>query len=723
MTEKQAPPGVEGSGSPKPGNRLAGEKSPYLLQHAHNPVDWHPWGEEAFGRAREQNKMVLISIGYATCHWCHVMERESFEDEELAKYLNEHFVAIKVDREERPDVDKIYMDSLHAMGQQGGWPLNMFTTPDGRPVTGGTYFPPQEMQGRPSFRQVLEMLVNAWEQQREDIYKNADLITEHLQQQARLPGASGLTWSHEPIENAVGQYSQAYDRAHGGFLLQPQNKFPPSMGLLLLLRHHVRTEEATEKATEKVSDHTALEMVEGTLKKMVAGGIYDQLGGGLSRYSTDPQWLVPHFEKMLYDNALFAQALTETYQVTGKPIYRAYAEDVFAYVLRDLSGEEGAFYSAEDADSEGEEGLFYVWEPEEVRALLKPGAAGTADAAAVADAAIAWWDLRPGGNFEHGRSIPNTPRTLGEVARSLDISMDELVERLQVARDTLLAARSQRIRPLRDDKILTSWNALMISALARAGAAFGDDAYIAVALKAGRFLLENLKDGKARLLRRYREGEARYKGYLIDYATLAVACLDLYEATFEQEWFAEALYLMREVNRLFRNEEGPYFDTGNDAEQLLARNMEGYDGVEPSGNSMAAQAFLRLEVYGVSEGFGEDARRIFSGFHQHLEQAGVGFSAMLSALDFFLSPVQEVAIIGDPAAADTQALLKMVRGKYRPNSVLTFSSPDMLEENAALIPLLRGREAIEGRATAYVCENMACQLPVHTPEELAEQLD
>ncbi len=706
MTEKQAPPGAEDSTEDysvsKPGNRLAGEKSPYLLQHAHNPVDWHPWGEEAFAKARQEDKMLLISIGYATCHWCHVMERESFENEELAKYLNDHFISIKVDREERPDVDKIYMDSLHAMGQQGGWPLNVFTTPDGRPVTGGTYFPPREMHGRPSFRQVLELLTNAWKQQRGDLHKNADLITEHLQKQALLPSASGMLWSHGPSENAVAQYRQAYDRTHGGFLLQPQNKFPPSMGLMLLLRHHART-----------GDARALEMVEGTLKKMVAGGIYDQLGGGLSRYSTDPNWLVPHFEKMLYDNALFAQALTEAHQVTGKPIYRAYAEDVFAYVLRDLTGEEGAFYSAEDADSEGEEGRFYVWEPEEVRALLD---------AETAKAAIAWWDIRPGGNFEHGRSIPNTPRGLGEVARSLDISTDELAERLQGARETLLAARCKRIRPLRDDKILTSWNALMISALARAGAAFGDDEYVAAARMAGRFLLKNMKDGAGRLLRRYRDGEARHKGYLVDYATLAVACLDLYECGFEPGWFAEALHLMREVNRLFRNEDGPYFDTGNDAEQLLARNMEGYDGVEPSGNSMAAQAFLRLEAYGVTEGFGEDARRIFSGFHQHLEQAGVSVSAMLTALDFFLGPVREIAIIGDPAAGDTRALLDAVRGRYLPNTVLTLSSPDLLEDKAALIPLLHGREASGGRATAYVCENMACKLPVHTPEELAKQL-
>ncbi len=687
----------------RPANRLAAEKSPYLLQHAHNPVDWYPWGEEAFAKARAEDKLVLVSIGYATCHWCHVMERESFEDEELAAYLNEHFVAIKVDREERPDVDKIYMDALHAMGQQGGWPLNMFTTPDGRPVTGGTYFPPDQRYGRPGFRQVLEILGDAWRNRREDVFSNAEALTEHLQRQAGLRSPPAQAWDDTPLRQAVAQYRQAFDAEHGGFALQPQNKFPPSMGLMLLLRHH-----------ERSGDADALEMVEHTLRRMVAGGIYDQLGGGLSRYTTDYQWLVPHFEKMLYDNALFAQALTEAFLVTGRPFYRAYAEDVLDYVLRDMTAPEGAFYSAEDADSEGEEGRFYVWTPEEVQALLPPE-----DAAA----ALAYWDIRPDGNFEHGRSIPHVPRPLAEVAQALDCDEDTLAERLQRAREGLFEARCGRVRPLRDDKVLTSWNGLMISAFARAGCAFGEPRYVEAAVRAGTFIRTHLVDGSGRLLRRWRDGDARFHGYLVDYGTFALACLDLYEATQDGAWFDEALRLMREVNRLFRNAEGPYFDTGNDAEQLLARNMDGYDGVEPSGNTAAAQAFLRLHAYGVEEGFRDDALRIFAGFRQYLEQAGVSFSAMLAALDFHLGPVREVAIVGAADDEATQALLRAVQGRFRPRSVLAGAGTDDVAAQGERVPLLAGREAIGGRATAYVCERMACRLPVHTPPELLAQLD
>jgi hypothetical protein len=688
--------------APAPANRLIHEKSPYLLQHAHNPVDWHPWGEEAFRKAQAEDKLVLVSIGYATCHWCHVMERESFEDDQLARFLNEHFVPIKVDREERPDVDKIYMDSLHALGQQGGWPLNIFTTPDGRPITGGTYFPPTGRHGLPAFREVLQVLAEAWQTRRQDILRNAEALTAHLRQQAGLHSPGGLSWNREPIEAAVAQYRRTYDAVHGGFTLQPRNKFPPSMGLLLLLRHHART-----------GDTEALAMVEHTLQKMAAGGIYDQLGGGLSRYSTDPEWRVPHFEKMLYDNALFAQALVEAHRVTGKAIYRAYAQDVLDYVLRDMASPDGAFYSAEDADSEGEEGRFYVWTPDEVRALLEPEEARCA---------LAYWDITPEGNFEHGRSIPHAPRPLPQVAGTLGISPDELAERLEPARRKLFAERCKRVRPLRDDKVLTSWNALTISALAKAATLFAEPRYGAAAETAARFIIGHLKDPQGRLLRRYREGEARFPGYLVDYAQLAQACLDLYEATFQPEWIDEALHLMREVNRLFRKEGGPYFDTGSDAEPLLARNMEGYDGVEPSGNSSAALAFLRLHAFGIHEGFEEDALRIFAGFARHLAEAGVSFSAMLAALDFHLAPPREVAIVGDPARAETQALLAVAQRRFQPEIVLAFAPPEHVDALGRRIPLLEGRQALKGKATAYVCRGLSCRLPVDTPEALEAQL-
>jgi hypothetical protein len=683
-------------------NRLIHEKSPYLQQHAHNPVDWYPWGAEAFAKAQGEDKPMLVSIGYATCHWCHVMERESFEDPELARFLNAHFVAIKVDREERPDIDKIYMDSLHAMGQQGGWPLNMFTTSDGRPITGGTYFPPDERHGRRSFREVLEILADAWRHNRQDLDHNAETLTAHLRKQSEAAAAPARRWDRAPLDAAAALYGRAYDPRHGGFMLQPQNKFPPSMGLLLLLRQHART-----------GDAEALRMVEHTLHGMIGGGIYDQLGGGLSRYSTDPEWTVPHFEKMLYDNALFVQALTEAHLVTGQPFYRAYAEDVLEYIRRDMTSPEGAFYSAEDADSEGEEGRFYVWTPQAAAELLE---------ARDAEAALAYWDITPAGNFEHARTILTVRRPMAAVAQSLSMGEDELAERLQRAREALFAARALRRRPLRDEKILTSWNALMISAQAKAARAFGEPAYLAAAETAARFILGNLRDPQGRLLRRYREGEARFLGYLADHAQLAVACLDLYEAGRAPEWFDHALGLMREVNRLFRNPQGPYFDTGGDAEPLLARTVDGYDGVEPSGNSAAALAFLRLHAYGVREGFEDDALRILAGFGEPLAQVGVSHAALLCALDFHLAPPREVAVVGDPAAADTQALLAALDRRFLPNTVVAFAAPDQVEELGGLIPLLASRQAVGGRATAFVCRDMACQLPVHTAEELERQL-
>jgi uncharacterized protein YyaL (SSP411 family) len=684
-------------------NRLIREKSPYLLQHAHNPVDWYAWGEEAFAKARAEDKMVLVSIGYATCHWCHVMERECFENEEIAAFLNKHFVAIKVDREERPDVDKIYMDALLAMGQQGGWPLNVFTTPDGRPVAGGTYFPPMDAHGRRGFPSVLEILNQAWHQQREDVFRNAEAVTAHLQQQSGLTSPTGVVWDKRPVEAAVALYKRTYDRNEGGFTLQPQHKFPPSMGLMLLLRHHAET-----------GDAEALGIVEHTLKAMLVGGIYDQLGGGLCRYSTDYGWVVPHFEKMLYDNALLVQALTEAYLVTGKPFFRAYAEDTIAYVRRDLGAPDGAFYSAEDADSEGEEGRFYVWTPREVASLLSEEDAR---------AAMAYWGITPMGNFEHARTILTSTRPIAAVAVGLGVSEAALADSLQRAREVLFEARSKRTRPLRDDKILASWNGLMISALARAGRAFAEPDLIHAAEQAARFILTRLRDESGRLMRRWREGEARFKAYLVDHGQMANACLDLFETSYDPSWFDEALRLMREVNRLFRNDNGPYYDAGCDAEPLIARTMEGYDGVEPSGNSSAALAFLRLHALGVREGFEQDALRIVAGYASHLSQAGVSFSAMLNALSFHLAPPKEVAIVGDAKADETQAMLKVLRQRFLPDTVVAFAEPGTVADLGARIPLLASRQAVGNRATAYVCRNMTCQLPVHTPQELTALLD
>ena len=682
-------------------NKLIHEKSPYLLQHAHNPVDWHPWGTAAFAKAKEEDKLLLVSIGYATCHWCHVMERESFEDPELAAFLNAYFVPVKVDREERPDVDKIHMDALHALGQQGGWPLNMFVTPEGKPVTGGTYFPPRPMYGRKSFRELLETLALIWKDEREKIFTTADQLTAHLQQKA-VPTADGhpeLNWEAEG--QTVAQFRESYDSQHGGFKQQQQNKFPPSMGLMLLLRHYKRTGEAH-----------SLEMVEMTLQKIFAGGIYDQLGGGLSRYSTDYEWLVPHFEKMLYDNSLFVWALIETFQITKNPLYESAVRDVLAYVARDMTSPAGAFFSAEDADSEGVEGKFYVWSKAEVLKIL---------GAESGELACAFWDITENGNFE-GSSIPNRPRSDEDVAAQFRITPEEMRKTLRTAREKLMAVRSKRVRPLLDDKVLTSWNALMISAFARASRVFNDPEFEKMATRAADFIFNNLFDDSGRLLRRWRDGEARFPAYLCDHAQLSVACLDLYETTYDPVWFQKAVELSDKINRLFRNPDGPYYDTGTDGEVLLTRNAEGYDGVEPSGNSSLAHAFLRLRAYGLAPQYYEDTQRIFRGFAQHLEQAGVSFSAMLGGLHFSLSVAKEVVISGRRGEADTELLLDELRREYHPNIVVSFVENGESPETEKIIPLASGRAMVNDSATAYVCQNQTCQIPVHSVEELRQLL-
>jgi uncharacterized protein YyaL (SSP411 family) len=682
-------------------NKLVNEKSPYLLQHSHNPVDWHPWGTAAFKKAKVEDKLLLVSIGYATCHWCHVMERESFEDPDLAVYLNAHFVPVKVDREERPDVDKIYMDALHALGQQGGWPLNMFVTPEGKPVTGGTYFPPRPMYGRKSFRELLENMALIWKNEREKIFSTADQLAAHLQQKAVPVTARSSQLDWEAEEQTVAQFRETYDSLHAGFKQQSQNKFPPSMGLMLLLRYFHRT-----------GNKSSLEMVEKTLQKMFSGGIYDQLGGGLSRYSTDYEWLVPHFEKMLYDNSLFVWALIETFQITKNPLYEIAVRDVLTYVERDMTSPEGAFFSAEDADSEGVEGKFYVWSKAEVLEIL-----GTESG----ELACVYWDITEHGNFEES-SIPNRPHSDEDMAAQFRITPREMHIKLRTAREKLMGVRSKRIRPLLDDKVLTSWNALMISAFARASRVFNDYDFEKIATRSADFIFNNLFNDSGRLLRRWRDGEARFPAYLCDHAQLAVACLDLYETTYDPQWFRKAAELSNEINRLFRNEDGPYYDTGNDGEVLLTRNADGYDGVEPSGNSSLAQAFLRLRAYGLAPQYYDDAQRIFWSFAQYLEQAGASFSVMLGALHFNLSGAKEVVISGRRGEAETELLLAEVRHEYHPNIVVTFVENGGSPETEKIIPLAAGRTMVNDSATAYVCQNQTCQIPVHTVEELRKLL-
>ncbi|MBT3921334.1 MAG: thioredoxin domain-containing protein [Nitrospina sp.] len=682
-------------------NSLINEKSPYLLQHAHNPVNWHSWGDEPFKIAKEKNLPVLVSIGYATCHWCHVMERESFEDPALAAVLNESYISIKVDREERPDVDSLYMQAIQALGQQGGWPLNVFLTPNGVPFYGGTYFPPERRHNLPSFLDVLQFLTNTWINEQDKIEKQTKAVVGYIQQSSLREQSSATLddLGFEGEDKALELFENHYDRLNHGFQFQQQNKFPPSMGLSLLLRHYRRTGHAN-----------SLTMTENTLKAMKFGGIYDQIGGGLSRYSTDYRWLVPHFEKMLYDNALFTTALIETYQVTGKKEFADFANDLLHYIDRDMTSKEGAFFSAEDADSEGVEGKFYVWTREEVEQIL---------GRKTASIAIPYYNITQNGNFE-GKNILNITRGAETVAKEVGMQEMDAIKELEVARDKLLEVRSKRIRPLLDDKILTSWNALMISAMAKTGRVLEDAERIQKSARAMEFLLTRLRTPEGKILRRYRDGEARYDGYLFDYTASATACLDLYEATYEPHYIQTAQELMQRVEDKFLSDNGTFHETASDGEELLVRQTSGYDGVEPSGNSNAAYALLRLSAYLADPSLSLKAEKIFLNFNEELMEYGLNSAYMLQALHLYLGGLKEVAVVGKRNDTETQKLLDTLRKGFYPNAVFAFAYED--EIGSTSIPLLKDRKLVNGKATAYVCKQGTCLAPVHTVEELVKLL-
>ena len=649
-------------------NLLAGETSPYLLQHKDNPVDWHPWGEIALARAREENKPILLSIGYSACHWCHVMEHESFEDAETARLMNELFVCIKLDREERPDLDSIYMEACQAMTGAGGWPLNTFLTPEQVPFYAGTYFPPQPRMGMPSWRQVLEAVAHAWQEKREEIRAGGARIAE------RLRGGALLEPSSEPLQEAaldaaVEGLRSGYDPANGGFGSAP--KFPPASALEFLLR----------RGETQMTSHT--------LRAMASGGMYDQVGGGFSRYSVDAYWLVPHFEKMLYDNALLARAFLHGWQVTGDELFRTIAVETLDWALREMRAPEGGFFSALDADSEGVEGKFYVWTVEEMRAALGE--------APDADEAIAWFGATDRGNFE-GRNIPvrgpGAPERLGDWRR------------------LLYEARATRVRPGLDDKRLTSWNALMISALAEAGAVLERPDYLEAAGRCADFLLGSLRDGDGRLLRTWKDGEARLNAYLEDHAYLLEALLTLYESTFEPRWFAEARALADTMIQRFADEEyGGFFETSSDHERLLARRKDLEDHPIPSGNASAAYGLLRLAALSGEHSYEGRAVSVLRLLHELAPKHPQAFGHLLQAMDFHLSPVKEVALVGD----DLHPLERVVRGEFRPHIVVAGGTPDG-------VPLLQDRAPVDGRAAAYVCERFACKAPVTEPEELERLL-
>ncbi|HKG36335.1 MAG TPA: thioredoxin domain-containing protein [Solirubrobacterales bacterium] len=654
-------------------NRLAGETSPYLLQHKDNPVDWWPWGPEALERARAEDRPILLSVGYSACHWCHVMERESFEDEETARYMNEHFVNVKVDREERPDVDALYMEAVQGMTGRGGWPMTVFLDPEGVPFYGGTYFPPEPAHGMPSFRMVMEAVVQAFQTQRDEIRARAGRTREQL-------GAIGQIAPREAdldpglLDVAVQGLRAAADRQHGGFGGAP--KFPPASALEFLLTRGTR------------------EIVEETLDAMAAGGIYDHVGGGFARYSVDAVWLVPHFEKMLYDNALLARAYLHGWQELGHERYRRVCEETLDWALREMRGPEGGFYSALDADSEGVEGRFYVWTPAEIAAVLGDAAGEFATAYGVSER----------GNFE-GSNILHLPDGAGSEAPA----------RFGAERRALYQARSERVWPGLDDKRLTSWNALMISALAEAGAVLERSEYLDAARTASDFVLDRLRDERGRLVRSFKDGQARLNAYLEDHAFVVEALLDLYEATFEPRWFEEARVTAEQMRQRFADRErGGFFTTSDDHEELIARRKDIGDHPIPSGNSSAACGLLRLAALTGERDYEADAAGVLRLFAPAAARHPDGFGHLLRGLDWYLGTAREVALVGD----DLDVLTAVARSRFRPRLVRA-GGPEGTEEP----PLMRGRTTVHGRPAAYVCENFACRMPLTDPEDLRKELD
>ncbi|MBI2491918.1 MAG: thioredoxin domain-containing protein [Candidatus Rokubacteria bacterium] len=666
-------------------NRLARETSPYLLQHKDNPVDWYAWGEEAFARARAEDKPVLLSVGYSACHWCHVMEHESFENAEIAALMNRWFVSVKVDREERPDVDQIYMQAVQSMTGHGGWPMTVFLTPDGAPFYGGTYFPPADRHGLPGFPRLLEALADAWATRRGEVTESARQIREALGQAERLRGSVELL-TDAVLTGAFQSLSAQFDDAAGGLGGAP--KFPQPMLWEFVLRHLKRTGSAR-----------ARQMAHTTLTMMARGGMYDQVGGGFHRYSVDAHWLVPHFEKMLYDNAQLASLYLHGWLAVGDPEYRRVCEETLDYLLREMTDPSGGFYSATDADSEGHEGKFFVWTPEELREVL-----GAADA----EDAMGYWGVDRGANFE-GRSI-------------LYVAGEPDAERIAPIRLKLQEARKRRVPPGLDDKVLAAWNGLACRAFAEAGRALGRPDYVAAAVKNAELVLGQMRaDG--RLLRTWKGGHAKLKGYLEDYAMVAAALVELYEATFERRWLDEARGLADEMLSLFWDDtvEG-FFDTGGDHEALIVRPRNLFDNAVPCGSSVAIETLFRLAILTGERRYEALGLRALRPMADVMTRHGSGFGRFLCALDFQLGPVVEIALVA-PAAGDGLAeLAREVFGRWLPNRVVAGRIGGDARA-AAGIPLLEGREAVGGAATAYVCKNYTCELPVTDRAALARQLD
>jgi len=672
-------------------NALAKETSPYLLQHAHNPVEWYPWGEEALQRARNEDKPILLSIGYSACHWCHVMERESFENEEIAKLMNEHFINIKVDREERPDLDTIYMAVVQMVTGSGGWPMTVFLTPSQEPFFCGTYFPPVSGLGRPSFPQVLQTVINAYRDKKQVLNDSANSIVGELQKLNSLPGAQDVL-NPEILAGAASGIASNYDARYGGFGSAP--KFPPSMALSFLMRvcSHGREERL-------------LEIVENTLSHMAHGGMYDQVGGGFHRYSVDEKWLVPHFEKMLYDNALLSRAYLDAFLLTGKELYRRVAEETLDYALREMTSSEGGFYSSQDADSEGREGAFFLWSHEEAVSVLGDGDT---------DIFCRYFDITPGGNFE-GKNILNIPKPAVEFANLEGISQEKLSAIIDNGKSRLFRSRERRVKPGRDDKVLTAWNGLMLRSFAEAANVLLREDYRETAVRNAEFLLSRLRqDG--RLLRSYKDGRARFNAYLEDYAYLLDGLLSLYEATFDPRWIAESEALADVLVTGFWDDGGDgFYFTSADHETLIHRPKEFYDHAVPSGNSVAAHALLRLWKLTGNNRWSTYPISIFKRMIAPVRQHPGSFAHLLCAMDFYLGQPKEIAVVGDPNHPDAKTFLNEVFGHYLPNKVVACGLK-------AETFLLKDKPPVDGGVTAYICENFTCKAPLTTPEELRKAL-
>ena len=683
-------------------NRLAQTNSPYLLQHAENPVDWYPWGEEALEKARQEDKPIFLSIGYAACHWCHVMAHESFEDPQTAAFMNEHFVNIKVDREERPDLDTIYMNAVVAMTGQGGWPMSVFLTPEGKPVYGGTYFPPVRRYNMPSFREVLETIARLWREDRPRLLKTGAELTQHLQQEVAVP-LQAQALQPETLERASMRLAQTYDWKFGGWGQAP--KFPQAMVIEFLLQRAYR------------GDKMALDMAVHALESMALGGMYDVVGGGFARYSTDNYWLVPHFEKMLYDNAQLARVYLHAYLLTGQESFRRVCTETLDFLIREMmyhpvpgGSPQGGFYSSLDADSEGVEGKYYVWTPAQIRQALEDPQA--------AEFVIAAYGVTDSGNFEGSNVLQ---RKLGdqELAERFDLPVEQVSERLEKYHGLLRQARQKRVPPATDDKILVSWNALALIAFSEAGRYLDRPEYLEVARQNADFLLTELHP-QDRLLRSWRNGRAQHNAYLDDYAGLVLGLLALYQSDPDIYWFRSAVELMEEMLAHYRDPQGGFFDTRAGQEDLLLRPKDVQDNAVPSGNALAALALLQMNAYTGRGDWRDIAEQMLGSIQEAAGRYPTAFGQWLTALDFALAPVQEVAILGDPDGQDTLALVSALWSNFRPYSLAAISAYPP-PTNAP--PLLQDRPLQNDRATAYVCRQFVCQRPVNEPHELLDQLE